>query len=65
MSEPVRHVEPDPLIDEIRLIRAKLDQRFGDDWTRYAEHLREAGRAFQENAATAKKTTGGAGQTRR
>ena len=50
MSEAKLRVETDPLIDEIRHIRAKLDRQFGDDWSRYAEHLRAAGLAFKSHA---------------
>jgi hypothetical protein len=31
----------DPLIDEVRAIRHKISQEFGDDVNRLAEHLRE------------------------
>jgi hypothetical protein len=54
MSEPQRHIEPDPLIDEIRQIRAKLDRQYGDDWAGYAQHLRDAARNFREKAPDSK-----------
>jgi hypothetical protein len=31
----------DPLIDEVRAIRHKISEEFGDDVNRLAEHLRE------------------------
>ncbi len=58
MSEPQRVIADDPLIDEIRRIRAKLDRQFGDDWVRYAEHLRDAGRTFRERTTGSKGVSG-------
>jgi len=55
MSEAKLPINTDPLIDEIRHIRAKLDRQFGDDWSRYAEHLRAAGLAFKRNAVVPQK----------
>ena len=43
----------DPLIDEIRQIRADLDAQY-PDWADYAKHIREAADKLRHAAATQK-----------
>jgi hypothetical protein len=40
-SNPTPSDPPDPLIDEVRAIRQRVSERFGNDPRRLAEHLRE------------------------
>ena len=39
---------PDPLIDEVRAIRKKLGDRFGNDVQRLGEYLRRFGEAYRK-----------------
>lgn len=41
MTHPHKIEHADPLIDDVRRIRAKLEEQFGDDWNAYAEHIRK------------------------
>jgi len=54
MAQPKRIEQADPLIDDVRRIRAKLDKRFGDDWKGYAEHIRKAAAKVQGELAGSK-----------
>jgi len=40
MSATPNRPSPDPLIDEVRAIRRKISDRFGNDVTRLIDHLR-------------------------
>jgi hypothetical protein len=52
----------DPLIDEIRAIRRKISDRFGNDVDRLIEHLREVERQHPDRVvAPAKSSTTTAG----
>jgi len=46
----------DPLIDEIRQIRADLDAQY-PDWADYAKHIREAADKLRHAAATQKSSS--------
>ena len=41
-----KHDEPDPLIDEIRAIRARISREHGDDVRRLGEHYMELQKQF-------------------
>jgi hypothetical protein len=47
MTQPQRIEQPDPLIDDVRRIRAKLDKKYGNDWKGYADHLRKTAANLQ------------------
>lgn len=40
MRSPINH-PPDPIVEEVRRVRAKLWEAFGDDPERVFEHLRK------------------------
>ena len=42
-----KHDEPDPLIDEIRAIRARISREHGDDVRRLGEHYMELQKQFR------------------
>ena len=51
MTQPQRIEQPDPLIDDVRRIRAKLDKQYGNDWKGYADHLRKTAANLQGKSA--------------
>jgi hypothetical protein len=52
--EAAKHIEqPDPLIDEIRRIRAELDAKFPNDLTGYVEYINKVAADFQREVAKA------------
>ena len=48
---------PDPLIDEVRAIRAKISARFGDDLDAYFEHARRVSRRWTASLRKNQKAT--------
>lgn len=51
MSEARKVEQPDPLVDEVRSIRAGLDREFGGDWRQYADHIRQMAAKLQNELA--------------
>jgi hypothetical protein len=54
MSTPApttRH--DDPLVDEVRQIRAKLDAEHGESWPHYAEKIQQLADALRRDAEQA------------
>jgi hypothetical protein len=47
---------PDPLIDEVRAIRAKISKRFGDDLEGYFAHVRQVGERWRTQLEKGRKT---------
>lgn len=43
-----KHEEPDPLIDEIRAIRAQISREHGDDVERLGKHYMEYQKQFAD-----------------
>jgi hypothetical protein len=53
MAEANYIQQPDPLIDEIRRIRAELDAKFPNDLTGYVKYINKVAADFQREVAEA------------
>lgn len=52
MTEPDSTSFPDPLIDEVRAIRKKISDRYGNDVHKLGEHLREIEQQYKDRLVT-------------
>ncbi len=60
MNEPQREsARPDPLIDEVRAIRAKISAQFGNDVGKLCEHLRSVEAQYPGRVVSLRRTKKG------